>query len=462
MNIWINKCVREEHINDFDNPYVINITNEGDSIIKSDIKKVWFDLGCLQIDSIYEDLYIISLVVFAIDKRLPRRHSRDSWTREINVSIPVINIKKWDKIKSTWERLLRFLSGDIWCISFRETTQRYYKETNKTSPSRVENSYDCLCLFSGGLDSFCGAIKLLEKRNAVCFVGYKEYPKLAKRQKALYDILHKYYPEIPKQILNFTAIPRAPIYNGELSNEGENTSRSRSLLFICGALTIANIMGDDIPLYIPENGFIGLNIPLTSSRRGSCSTRTTHPYFISKLQYILKEVGINNKISNFFVFSSKKDVVNSVKNTPAFAAGVEKTISCSHPCLPRWSKSGYREYPLNCGYCYPCLIRKSAIRHLNLKNDRYTEQNSLSMEFLSNHINFDDKGSDVRAVLAMLYKNKDISDENLKIMISSTGEMKPSEVDKFIKVYRDSFNNLIELISDSAEMKEYLGMSNNE
>ena len=70
----------------------------------------------------------------------------------------------------------------------------------------------------------------------------------------------------------------------------------RSFLFLCIALTIAGIIGNDIPVYIPENGFIGLNIPLTNSRKGSCSTRTTHPYFISSFNEMLKIIGIENQI----------------------------------------------------------------------------------------------------------------------------------------------------------------------
>lgn len=59
----------------------------------------------------------------------------------------------------------------------------------------------------------------------------------------------------------------------------ENTSRGRSLLFLCAAVSIAGIMGKQVPVYIPENGFIGLNVALTNGRKGSCSTRTTAPLF---------------------------------------------------------------------------------------------------------------------------------------------------------------------------------------
>lgn len=36
-----------------------------------------------------------------------------------------------------------------------------------------------------------------------------------------------------------------------------------------------------IDLFVPENGFISINPPLTSRRLGSHSTHTTHPQFIA-------------------------------------------------------------------------------------------------------------------------------------------------------------------------------------
>src|SRR5699024_11092274 len=105
---------------------------------------------------------------------------------------------------------------------------------------------------------------------------------------------------------------------GEKLKGTENTSRGRSLLFLCAALSIAGILGADIPVYIPENGFIGLNIPLTNGRKGTCSTRTTHPFFLSGLKDILQTVGITNPIRNFFAYSSKREIVNLVKDKEAF------------------------------------------------------------------------------------------------------------------------------------------------
>lgn len=98
---------------------------------------------------------------------------------------------------------------------------------------------------------------------------------------------------------------------------------------------------------------------MTGGRKGTCSTRTTHPYFLRQFNDILKQVGIQNTIINFFAYNTKREIVQQVKDNDAFKSCYADTISCSHPCLARYNKNGSKEYPINCGYCYPCLIRRA-------------------------------------------------------------------------------------------------------
>lgn len=67
-------------------------------------------------------------------------------------------------------------------------------------------------------------------------------------------------------------------------NGAEDTTRSRSLMFFAHAIVLASGIGHHVDLYVPENGVISLNIPLTVMRLGSLSTRTTHPYFMGMFQ----------------------------------------------------------------------------------------------------------------------------------------------------------------------------------
>lgn len=74
---------------------------------------------------------------------------------------------------------------------------------------------NCVCLFSGGLDSFCGAIKLLEHGDSPCLIGHNEYPKLAKRQNLFARTFQDFYPEQSVKFISFTANSRAPISEKE-------------------------------------------------------------------------------------------------------------------------------------------------------------------------------------------------------------------------------------------------------
>lgn len=392
--------------------------------------------------------------MFAIDKRVSRRLFPDCWTREISVSIPILQMNKWHGTEEKWNQTLGFLTGDKWDIHFRQCEKMYSKREN---PNRIHldmKKCDCVSLFSGGLDSFCGAIKLLEEGKSPCLIGHNEYPKLRKKQEKFVLTFQELYLNQKIRFIGFSANSRAPKkMNGDRLEKSENTSRGRSLLFLCAALSIAGILGNDIPVYIPENGFIGLNIPLTNSRKGTCSTRTTHPYFLDQFLGILHVVGINNPIKNFYAYSTKREIVNEVKDTEALKRHYMDTISCSHPCLARYDKERKADYPINCGYCYPCLIRKSSL--IDIKDWRYWYMEGVS-EFLSNNSD-NQRANDLRAVISTLYRYKKINDEDLGEMIRCSGKLKEESVKKFIRVYKSTMEDLIELLSKDDGIKRIIG-----
>ena len=454
MKFWIDKENEMLPYDMWKDAYLFTLTREKYSTIFTGIADTWYRMDCLQIPEIYEDLFVIGISIFALDKRISRRLFTDCWTRNISVSIPVIKLEDWVGTEEKWNNTLAFLTGDKWDIHFRKCKKAYSKRENANRIHLNINECDCVSLFSGGLDSYCGAIKLLEDGKSPCLIGHNEYPKLRKKQAKFAEDFQKIYKNQKVKFISFSANSRAPKnINGDKLVGAENTSRGRSLLFLCAGLSIAGIVGDDIPVYIPENGFIGLNIPLTNSRKGTCSTRTTHPYFLNSFLNILKAVGINNPIINFFAYSTKREIVDSVKNKKAFKIHYKDTISCSHPCLPRYNKNGDNEYPINCGYCYPCLIRKSSL--LDAKDFKYSYV-AETKEFLKKY-GETEKASDLRAVLSSVYKYKKLNDENIKEIIRYYGHLNEESVEKFLHVYKSTMEDLIELFSKDDELKKLIG-----
>jgi len=457
MKIWINKNENEIPDSSYEGAYIFSLNRKEYSNIYTNISDIWLQSGSLSISPIYEDLFQIAISIFAVDKRVPRSLFRDCWTREFDVSIPVIELEKWESVRDLWNKTMIFLTGDVWNINFRKS-ENLYSQRTRNSRDRIDISgCDVVSLFSGGLDSFCGAIELLEQGKSPCLFGHNEYPKLRAKQERLCEGFQREYPSQIVNFLSFTANSRAPYSNrlGKLAGS-EKTSRGRSLLFLCSALTVAGILGDEAPVYIPENGFIGLNIPLTNSRKGTCSTRTTHPFFLDNFRKILEIVGIQNPIINFYAYMTKREIVNSVKDTNSFKQGYAETISCSHPCLPRWDKSGNNEYPKNCGYCYPCLIRKSSLIDIRDNNETYSYE-SVSMDFL-NLFADSDIVSDLTALMSSVYRYKTIDNNEIKRLIRCTGELSNDEIEKFLRVYKTTMEDLIELFSTDERLKAYIGI----
>lgn len=464
MKVWINKveedvlsCVSEEVL-------IFNLMNKNNkSNIKTHIEDLWRRFGVSSLSDINEDLIILAMSIFAIDKKVPRKYFDDNWTREIELYLPVIEIEKWNNVKIKLEDMLSFLSGDKWKISFRKSNEKYRgNKVNKKYKLIEKDNFDCVSLFSGGLDSFCGALKLLNENQRTCFVGFKEYKMLGGRQNEIFANINDAFPDINKELLLFNTNPSIPLNkNGEKKSIGvEITSRSRSFLFLAGALAVASIIGE-VPVYIPENGFIGINVPLTESRIGSCSTRTTHPYFINKFNCILNDLGIRNKILNPYALKTKGEIVEEVFNLDVFDKTAYKTISCSHPCHSRYDKL---QTPMNCGYCYPCLIRKASMNKVNYLKDEYNPYNKLSKSFIENNNSIEGKAKDLKAVMYSLNRYINNIDDNSYInrLLLNTGKLKLEEIREYNRVYRVSMeeikNMIIEEDKNQLGLIEYLGI----
>lgn len=456
MKIWINKCSAEEKSADYSDAITFNLSVSGQGgKIASSIRDSWYRLlGVQKVPPVLEDLYVISLSVFAADKRIPRNGTPDGWTRKMHLNIPVLEEEQWNCVKQDLEKALSYLSGDIWTFTFRcSPEENRYVDWHKRAPARssILSSINCVSLFSGGLDSFCGAYDLLSRGQNTIFVGYKEYGKLESIQSELVDNLNRSFPDVNKMLFTFTAKAYSPV--GGESFSPENTSRSRSFLFICAALCVAEIVGKDIPVYIPENGFIGLNLPLTPGRSGSCSTRTTHPYFLKMLNGILVKLNIQHPIINPFAFSTKREMVNQFINFPGFLENIHKTISCSHPCNGRWRG---QTRPENCGYCYPCLIRQSSLVGYSIPEEHY-EHNPLSLQYLLNASNA--KKSDFVDLLSSVATAKKSTDAELMRRIKATGKLSQEELCAFLRLYKATIEDIVQLISIDPELLRIVGLA---
>ena len=327
------------------------------------------------------DLLYISLMVYYADRRVIRHKENDAWTRNIKLYIPVLELDKWNNNKALLERMLSFLSGDLWAFEFRKRELNFKEERAIKGINRKKKNHQpkAICMLSGGLDSFIGAIDILSKEKDIWFVGHYGGGKgVIQYQKKVNEKLIAQYKLASEQFYNFYAAPVKPNKYVLM----EDTTRTRSFMFFAHAIILGSVTKEDITLYVPENGLISLNIPLTNTRLGSSSTRTTHPYYMDLLQKLLINIGLKIKLYNPYQFKTKGEMIANCKDPGFLKANISQTMSCSHPDLGRYEGDAR---PSHCGNCLPCIIRRAAIEFAyKTDNSNYRDKNFQKKEASDN------------------------------------------------------------------------------
>lgn len=174
-------------------------------------------------------------------------------------------------------------------------------------------------------------------------------------------------------------------------------------------------------MVIPENGFIGINVPLTRARSGSLSTRTTHPFFMETFAHCIRELGVMNPLENPYRVSTKGEMLAANADQDTLFKYASASLSCAHPEAPRWAK---REQG-NCGYCFPCLIRRASMHHVGLDNaSDYSFDVLNEPDQMQNH-----RGDDIRALI------RSLNLPTTPIDVLRNGPVRPEDVSAFAGVY---------------------------
>lgn len=287
---------------------------------------------------------LFALAAWTADKLAPRRTQPDAWSREFMVEFPTA--PAWAGLAPEMASLLNFLTGDAWSIKPREV--KLNLERGETWPHPWQPT--AVALFSGGLDSLIGAIDLLEQGHRLVLVSHYDYGQLAAGQQSLAAGLTRHYG--PERLVHLAL--RVQLEGPELS------LRSRSLLYVALGLAAVSAFPETLPLFIPENGWISLNPPLTLNRLGAYSTRTTHPHFMTDLAALWRQAGLSQELHNPYQDLTKGEMAVRCANPGLLEKLAPLSLSCARPVAGRWQK----EPAGACGYCYPCLVRRAALHRL--------------------------------------------------------------------------------------------------
>ena len=288
------------------------------------------------------DLVHLAAGAYMADRSTPRGVR---FRRDLKLKTVVLAPDLWgqDVLQAAAE-LLAWLTGDTWDVSVIPAPGTAFPESNAAGePDRP------VSLLSGGLDSYLGAIDLLQGGQHPLFVGHKDTATSVRHAQTAVDawLSRSFAP--PPSYSRFAL--------SQSRSRAEPSSRSRSLMFFSLGIAAAASSGSTA-LIVPENGYTSINLPLRPNRGGALSTRSTHPYTFHQLAQILDALAIKVMVSNPFEWMTKGEMMTRVAaSSPPWdwADTAALTLSCS-----KLDGNWYGASPnFNCGLCVPCMIRRA-------------------------------------------------------------------------------------------------------
>lgn len=371
----------------------------------------------ISVNSEIRDFFFITCSVYGIDRFVNRKqHSVDGWSRELNISFPVSELKVWNSVKNDLEELFSFLTGDYWKIDFYKSD---FINPVFDLPIDFKEKYKQLNLFSGGLDSLIGAIDFLSthpKEKILLTSHYDPQMKgpLSDQTILLNKLGIKYKGK-------FDYVPSIKVTLSQTTTNRETTFRSRSILFIGIALLVSQGKGVN-EIIVPENGSVSLNYPLSSSRRTSCSTRTTHSFVLDKTNLALSRLNIKSNISNPYEFMTKGEMVNNCKDLKF----LKQIIGFSNSCGKRGHRVHWQDLNAShCGICMPCIYRRASLQNQKDPTTYGSHINSLIPFKLK-------KTQDVGICLDFLKKN--LSKDDIKTELIINGIKNIDKLNSYVDV----------------------------
>jgi len=298
------------------------------------------------------DFFTVALGVYAADLCTNRgEFGDDAWTRHLDVEIEVSDIALWSAAVVPLVKGLRFLSNDVWRFSFRQRlkdrTELGFRNSRfaQFRPTGIN-------LFSGGLDSAIGAIDCLSRGEALLLASTAGERQTGTPQRRVFNALRSSFPGAVLRHVHQPII--IPSY---LKRSSESSQRARSILFLgFGALIASCYSPDGMPLTVAENGLIALNVPTRANRMASNSTKTTHPFLLSRVRETLAILGLNMEVREPYRFSTKGEMIAATDRN-ALSAVMPETVSCAKAA----QLFRQRTRLLHCGSCTACLIRRASI-----------------------------------------------------------------------------------------------------
>ncbi len=302
------------------------------------------------------DLIDLAFAIHLVD-RLARSHKRlphdlVDMPRRILLRLPLREGEKFNTmhIQQKLQDILYWFTGDFWSFEFLPYKQ-HGRPAENAPPLPFEHQHiheTRVALWSGGLDAFAGAYQQLYQNDAshYLFFGTGSNDYMSGVQKTIAQKIDCLFPKR-------TELVQLPFRLRGVSDNIQTSSsmRSRGFVFLLLGAVCAYQEGQNT-LYVHENGIGAINLPFRKSEVGLDHSRSVHPlslvYMSDLLSTILEQPFF---FKNPFLFWTKAQMCKE-----PLARGAETQVFVTVSCDSR-----HRAYPMQCGYCSSCLLRRQAI-----------------------------------------------------------------------------------------------------
>jgi hypothetical protein len=312
------------------------------------------------------DMARIASAVHLADRYVRRNLDSGRPPRRLSLTIGLAEPSRWKPVKAQLEDLAGFASEDLWGFQFEQG--RFAKPKKTTFLDQPKASV--VALFSGGLDSLCGAAHLADQGEDVLLVTHA--PPGASTVARLIDPLPALLGKSRSshfRTIAFSLVPQQHDIDDAKTHFQEFTRRTRPFFFLALASAAALVSGAR-RVQMSENGALGASLPIRRSHYGGRMTRQGHSLLLQGFADLMDVVVPSRggwRYENPFSESTKGEAC-AVLGRGAHLA--QLTVSCEYAgqqmaMLRGWLANHARGEPRfcrQCGLCVPCLVRRAAMR----------------------------------------------------------------------------------------------------
>jgi hypothetical protein len=309
------------------------------------------------LEPLQADWVDVALACYFADRlALRNQHQSDQvfqWPRNFRLRLAVRKPEVWSSpgVSQELSDLLHFFTDDVWHFEFTARRQEgRLSEIQGTllppPPAPVK-----VALYSGGLDSFAGAVREVAECPEHSFI-FVSASTNARQKSAQRKQVNAIRPLTRREVCH-VIVPFGIKWGGEEHRKEEPSQRTRAFLFLTlGVITALNAGVETLHLF--ENGIGAINLPYDAAQSGAMNSRAVNPLSLLRMEkFVSRLTDRAFRIVNPVLFRTKAEMCRheAVQSMPD---AVALTFSCDGFPVRTSGKP-------QCGFCTSCLLRRLSL-----------------------------------------------------------------------------------------------------